>query len=125
MTRDQVLRVVVGLALVGSATAKFLSGWHERLVLPAPVFWFACVLEVGLAVALIWRRLAVPAAFGVVALAAGGVLVAYLGNGPCGCLGVWWQLTRIEHVWLASGLGLLALGAASTTRARLVVATRR
>lgn len=125
MTRDQVLRGLVGLALVGSATAKSLSGWHERLVLPELVFWIACGLEVVLAVALVWRRLAVPAAFGVVVLAAGGVLVAYLGNGPCGCLGVWWQLTRVEHVWLASALGLLALGAASTTRARLVAATRR
>ena len=104
-------RGVLSATMVVVATAKLWSGYGPRLIISEWAYYLAAVIELGIAGAMLSGRWCGVGAWVGVGLALIGVGVAFFsGYGSCGCLGVWWELSRAGHVVFCSVVGLLGVG---------------
>lgn len=100
-------RLLLSAALMGSAAAKVVSGYDTRFLLPHWAFLTMIGIEV-IAAVMLWTRWSRQACAVVLAIALGGLLLAFLQpKRPCGCHG-WLVRNPSAHAAACSILGLLA-----------------
>ncbi len=85
--------------------AKAVSGHDPTLLIDEPTYFATAGLELAIGAALLFRSTVTVASVVGIVLAACGVVLAAVADGRCGCLGVWVQLTRREHMLLAAVYG--------------------
>lgn len=111
MVRYRVMRcleVVLGVALLLFSVAKFVSRHHPAFMLGPASYCALAAGELIVGILFLVRRMVYPLCLVTVGVSVAGVWFGlfYLEK-PCGCLGVWVQLSPRMHVMLASTMGLM------------------
>ena len=107
---ERILRVTLIVFLGASCAAKLWSGHEPHFAVSRGVFVAATVLEIGMILGLLIKRLRAWASSGVALLAAIGICIELLARGKtCGCLGSVIRLSSAQHVLLNATVGALAV----------------
>lgn len=102
----------VGLAgfLALTAVGKLWSGYQSHFSVSHELYAIAIVVELLLAVGLLFDESGRVASVGVGVLAAAGIAIEIFGGGgTCGCLGSLIQLTSAQHIIVNATAGALAV----------------
>jgi 4-amino-4-deoxy-L-arabinose transferase-like glycosyltransferase len=102
---SRIITTFIAIFLVLSIAAKLYSG-RDPGHIQATLWWPSLAIESLCVLALFCRRRRL-AAFLLIALAFGGIIVAETSHRPCGCFGRVVELSRQQHILMASSLGLV------------------
>lgn len=104
-------RPVLAIVLIVSAIAKLLAPM-EGAALSVPLARAFAALELAFAVLLLLLRgrrfVVVVVTWAICVICAGGLLIAWGSQRPCGCLGRWVPITRTGHIAMCVLIGWLA-----------------
>lgn len=115
-SRQTILRVAISAGCATLAVLKIRSGYSENYAISAATYWFAVLLECGVAMLSWVLRLATLGGI-VIGLSAAAIVVGLFLDGRCGCLGGAYEHEKAVGMMLAGVAGLLGV-------ACLKVATR-
>lgn len=95
----------VSAFIVLSVVSKFISGYKVGFI-PRWMWLAGIVLECACLGAIVFRRFR-TAALGLIILAGAGIIIGFVSERPCGCLGDVIELSQKQHILLAATLGVI------------------